>query len=211
MKIIGFSSGAVGRESNADGMVKAVLDKCGGQTEFVKLTDVTFSGCKGCVNLCAGPQTCMWQDDLLPYYRKIKDADAVVLGSPVYFGTINATMISFIERFFGYRHAKNTIKAKPFILITCGGETGSDTVKENFQNMLEPFEVNILQSLHYKSGIPPCFSCGRHKKCTIGGLYKTIGKAAHSMDISAAQFRTWESHPKLIAQIESAAGQLRRI
>ena len=39
---------------------------------------MNYSGCKGCVHLCAKPQVCLLEDDLLPYYQKIKKADAVV-------------------------------------------------------------------------------------------------------------------------------------
>ncbi len=47
MKVIGFSAGSVWREGNVDRMVKAILDKSGHEVEFVKLTDLNFSGCKG--------------------------------------------------------------------------------------------------------------------------------------------------------------------
>ena len=80
--IIGFSAGATGCDSNVDRMVKAIMDKSGLESEFVKLTDLTYSGCKGCVQLCAKHQVCKLEDDLLPYYEKIKEADAVVVGSP---------------------------------------------------------------------------------------------------------------------------------
>ena len=63
MKVIGFSAGSVGREGNVDRMVKAILDKSHHDVEFVKLTDLTFSGCKGCVQLCASPQVCKLEDD----------------------------------------------------------------------------------------------------------------------------------------------------
>ena len=55
MSILGFSAGAVGREGNVDRMVKAILDRSGHDTEFVKLTDLTYSGCKGCADQCAEP------------------------------------------------------------------------------------------------------------------------------------------------------------
>ncbi len=58
MNIIGFSSGGVGHRGNTDRMVQAVLDKSGYDSEFVKLTDLTFSGCKGCVDFCAVLQLC---------------------------------------------------------------------------------------------------------------------------------------------------------
>lgn len=87
MKIIGFSSGVVGRDSNVDRMVKAVMEKSGLESEFIKLTDLNYSACKSCVWMCAGPQLCTLEDDLLPYFQKVKEADAVVLGSPIHFGT----------------------------------------------------------------------------------------------------------------------------
>ena len=77
MKVIGFSSGVTGRVSNVDRMVTAILSQSGGDVEFVKLTDLSYSGCKGCVQLCAKPQVCLLKDDLLPYYQKIKDTDGI--------------------------------------------------------------------------------------------------------------------------------------
>ncbi|MCX5733271.1 MAG: NAD(P)H-dependent oxidoreductase [candidate division NC10 bacterium] len=43
----------------------------------------------------AGPQL---QDDLTPVLRKVEDADAVILGSPIYFGTVSGMTKSFMER-----------------------------------------------------------------------------------------------------------------
>ncbi len=52
VKVIGFSAGAGGREGNVDRMVKAVLDGSGHDVEFVKLSELNYSACKGCVQLC---------------------------------------------------------------------------------------------------------------------------------------------------------------
>jgi multimeric flavodoxin WrbA len=68
MKVLGFNAGTAGRQGNVDRMVKALFYKTSLETEFVKLTDLTFSACKGCVSLCARPQICMLGDDLFPYY-----------------------------------------------------------------------------------------------------------------------------------------------
>ena len=211
MNVIGFSSGGVGREGNADRMVKAILEKSGHDTEFVKLTELNYSGCKGCVQLCAAPQVCRLEDDLLPYYQKLKEADAVVLGSPIYFGTINATMLAFLERFFGYRHVDLVIQKKPFVLALSGGGRSLDGATDGFRNRLMPFGVTILDVVQYGSGIPPCFRCGRHKECSIGGLYGAVGKAAHTMEIKPEFFHRWEEHPPVMEDIEAAAEKLREI
>ena len=209
MNVIGFSSGGVGRQTNADRMVRAILDGTGRNTEFVKLTDLSYSACKGCVWLCAGPQVCMLEDDAQPYYQRLKEADAVVLGTSVYFGAVNAAMTSFVERFFGFRHVDIAIAKKPFVLAISGGGRDLDEVEKRFRSLLQPFAVNILDVVKYSSGIPPCFSCSRHKECSIGGLYGAIGKAAHTLDIEPQHFRRWEDWGPASEAVEAAAQKLR--
>ncbi|MEE8400488.1 MAG: flavodoxin family protein, partial [Desulfobacterales bacterium] len=120
MKIIGFGAGVVGRESNVDRMVIGIMEASGHEYEFVKLNDLSYNACKSCVSLCAGPQLCQLDDDLLPYYPKVKEADAVVLGAPIHMATISAAMATFISRLWGFRHVTIPIKNKPFVLALSG-------------------------------------------------------------------------------------------
>jgi len=208
--IIGFSAGVTGRDSNVDRMVKAIMDKSGHDSEFVKLTDLTYSGCKGCVQLCAKPQACKLEDDLLPYYEKIKEADAVVVGSPTYFSSITASTMAFLERFFGYGHVTNAIEGKPFVLAATGaGMFGH--VRDQFTERLTHFSTEILDLVQFGSKIPPCFKCGRHKLCSIGGLYRTVGEAAHTMKITPDMFTEWENNPETVAAVDAAAEKLKAL
>ena len=151
MKIIGFSAGVVGRDSNVDRIVKEIMDETGYDTEFVKLTDVDYSACKGCVWLCAGPEVCRLEDDLLSTYQKVKEADAVVLGSPIHFGTISATMSAFISRLWGFRHVNFAIKNKPFILAVSGLGEEQHGASDDFRKALKPFRVNVVDVVKYSS------------------------------------------------------------
>lgn len=208
MRIIGFSTGATGKTGNVDRMVQGVMAATGWDSEFVKLTDLNFTGCKGCVELCARPQVCKAEDDLLPHYQSIKEADAVVLGSPVYFGTMNATMRAFIERFYGYRHVSIAVSGKPFILVLAGcGPAGKTT--EDFQQTVMPFNVNVVDTIHFCSLTPPCYTCGRHKECKIGGAYAMFGDEAHNMDITPDMFKIWEDTPEIGEAIQKAAAGLK--
>ena len=211
MKVIGFSSGGAGRTGNVDRMVQAILEKSGLESEFAKLTDLNYSACKGCVQLCAKPQVCMLEDEAQPYYQKIKEADAVVLGSPLYFGTVNAAMLSFVERFFGYRHVTIAIAKKPVVLVLGGGGQNLDTAEERFRGVLQSFGIRVLDVVKYSSDIPPCFSCGRHKECTIGGLYGAIGKAAHTLEIQPDFFHRWEDRLLVAEAVDAAAENLRNL
>ncbi len=210
MKVIGFSAGTVGREGNVDRMVKAVLEKSGHEFEFIKLTDLNFSGCKGCVQLCAKPQVCKLEDDALPYYQKVKDADAVVIGTPVYFDTMTATVWAFIERFFGYRHVDIPIAGKPFVTVV-GGGLGVDSAADQLHKVLGAFEVKVVDTIKFQSKVPPCFKCGRHKECEIGGLYKMLGDAAKELTITKEMFSKWEDDSAVAAAIDAAAEKLKNI
>jgi len=210
-KVIGFSAGGTGRAGNVDRMVQAILAKSGQEAEFVKLADLTYSGCQGCVHLCARPQVCVLQDDLLPYYQKIKEADAVVVGAPVYFGAANAMATSFLERFFGYRHVSIPIAGKPFVVVVAGAGT-LDAAAGQVQHILQDvFQVRMLDVVRYQSRVPPCFKCGRHRECEIGALYGMLGEAAHELTITPEMFTQWEDDPATVAAVDAAAERLKAI
>lgn len=74
----------------------------GADTELVHLYDLDFKGCTSCFacRLKGGKSygRCAVNDDLTPVLEKAGEADALILGSPVYFGIVTGEMRSFIER-----------------------------------------------------------------------------------------------------------------
>ncbi len=207
MKIIGFSAGVIGQNSNVDRMVKAIMETTDHETEFVKLTDLDFSACKGCVQLCADPEVCKLDDALLPYIQKVKEADGIVLGSPVHFDTISATMIAFISRLWGFRHVNFSLKKKHFILVVSSGHE-PHSAPEDFKKALEPFRVKTLASVQFCSNIPPCFKCGRHTECRIGGAYHWMGPKSLDLKIVPELFTKWENCPETVADVRKAGNIL---
>ncbi|MDF2501971.1 MAG: NADPH-dependent reductase [Anaerosporomusa subterranea] len=74
----------------------------GANTELIHLYDLNFKGCVSCFacKLKDGKSygKCAFKDDLTPVLQKIEDADAVILGSPIYFSDVTGEIRSFIER-----------------------------------------------------------------------------------------------------------------
>jgi len=74
----------------------------GADTEFVHLYDLDFKGCTSCFacKLKNGKSygRCAVCDDLAPVLEQIGEVDALILGSPIYFGTVTGEMRSFMER-----------------------------------------------------------------------------------------------------------------
>ncbi len=74
----------------------------GAETSLVHLYDLHFKGCISCFacKTRGGKSygTCAVQDDLTPIYAEIKKAEAIILGSPIYFGDVTGELRSFLER-----------------------------------------------------------------------------------------------------------------
>ena len=74
----------------------------GATTELINLYDLNFKGCVSCFacKLKGGKSygKCDYKDDLTPVLEKVESADAVILGSPIYFSEVTGEMRSFIER-----------------------------------------------------------------------------------------------------------------
>ena len=74
----------------------------GAETELVHLYDLSFKGCTSCFacKLKDGRSygKCAMRDGLTPVLDKVHSADALVLGSPIYFGTVTGEMRSCMER-----------------------------------------------------------------------------------------------------------------
>lgn len=74
----------------------------GAETELIHLYDLDFKGCTSCFGckLKGGKSygRCAMRDGLTPTLDKLAGADAFLLGSPIYFGTVTGELRSFMER-----------------------------------------------------------------------------------------------------------------
>jgi hypothetical protein len=89
--------------------------------------------------------------------------------------------------------------------MSAGGE--DQQAEGVFREYLWPTQVNILDVVSYRSRIMPCYECGRHKECKIGGAYRHYGEGHSTLEITPGLFHQWEDHPEMVAKIE-AAGNL---
>jgi multimeric flavodoxin WrbA len=74
----------------------------GAETELIHLYDLKFTGCTSCFACkTKGSKSygrCAVKDDLAPILKKIEATDALIFGSPIYFGNVSGEMRSFLER-----------------------------------------------------------------------------------------------------------------
>ncbi len=104
MRILGFN-GSPRKKWNTATLIEKALDGAASQeaeTELFHLYDLDFKGCRSCFACkTKGGESygrCAVQDDLTPILKKVEGADAVILGSPIYFFDVTGEMRSFLER-----------------------------------------------------------------------------------------------------------------
>lgn len=93
--------------ANTDGLVSRMCSRvlegaadAGASTELVNLYDHEIEHCIGCWS-CYREGTCFHDDDFEALFTKLRYADAVVLGSPVYVGSMSGLMKTFFDRHNG--------------------------------------------------------------------------------------------------------------
>lgn len=104
MKIIAFN-GSPRKDWNTATLLQKALAgaaSVGATTEMINLYDLNYRGCYSCF-ACktingASYGKCPINDELLPIFKKIEQADGIILGSPVYLGRTTGEMQSFFER-----------------------------------------------------------------------------------------------------------------
>lgn len=74
----------------------------GAETGFIHLYDLNFKGCQSCFSCkTIGSKSygkCARKDDITSILERVRDADGIILGSPVYLGAVTGAMRSFLER-----------------------------------------------------------------------------------------------------------------
>ena len=73
------------------------MDEEGMGTELIRLSGLDIRPCDACM-ACQHEETCLIEDNLLPIYKKMKEADAIILASPVYCGSATALLKALMER-----------------------------------------------------------------------------------------------------------------
>ncbi len=115
MEVIAFN-GSPRKTWNTATLLQKALEGAASQgatTKLVHLYDLNVIGCMSCFGCkTKGGKSygkCAMTDGLTPILKQIEQADALILGSPIYLWTVSGEMKSFMERlmFPFYRYAKD--------------------------------------------------------------------------------------------------------
>ncbi len=105
MKILGIV-GSMKKTGNTNLLVETVLESARKanpqvETKVLQISELKIEPCRGCVEVCSKepePYKCVIEDDLQTVLEEMKQSQAIVIGSPLYY-PIPSRLTAFMERF----------------------------------------------------------------------------------------------------------------
>ena len=127
--------------------------EAGNEVEMILIRDHNIHGCVACDACRKNGGTCVQQDDMQKIYELVDAADAIVLGSPIYYYTWSSQMKTVLDRFY----AKSPLlQNKTFYLISAchaGEAKYTETMLDTFRKFHVCFRAGGNQEGGYVFGL----------------------------------------------------------
>ena len=89
--------------------MQKIFDELGVEYECINLGKKDVRGCIAC-GTCGNTGKCVFNDIVNEISAKFEEADGIVVGSPVYYGCANGTLVSALQRVFYSSHFDKRMK-----------------------------------------------------------------------------------------------------
>lgn len=99
-KVLGIC-GSLRENGNTEYLLRQALslfDPREFETELVPLKGLTIKPCRGCYGCMKAGKCTQEDDDFEPVYRQMVECDGLILGSPVYFGSVHPQLMALLDR-----------------------------------------------------------------------------------------------------------------
>ncbi len=104
--------------------MEKVFSAEGVDTEIIQIGKQDIRGCIAC-NSCAKTGKCVFDDLVNQTAPKFEACDGLVVASPVYYASANATLIAFLDRLFYSTHFDKTMKVGASVVAARRGGLSS--------------------------------------------------------------------------------------
>lgn len=141
MKKIVILNGSPRRNGNTSALVKKFMEgaeKKGHDVQEFFLDSMGINGCKGCFGGGKNPESpCVQKDGMEEIYPKYRDADVVVLASPLYSWQISGQLKCAFDRLFALMECGNTGlgKQKESVMLMAAQGNGFEETLLWYRNM----------------------------------------------------------------------------
>ncbi len=131
LKVLGIL-GSPCKDGNTASLLDAVLNgarEAGAEAERLDLVDLVVNPCMECRECDSGKGCRLHDDDMTAIYRKIREVDAIVMASPIFFMGVTAQMKAmidrcqcfWIERYIDHRRVYDGKRRPKGLFVSCAG------------------------------------------------------------------------------------------
>ncbi|MCF0106180.1 MAG: flavodoxin family protein [Holdemanella sp.] len=94
------------------------------ECEVIQIGNKSIRGCMAC-RYCHTNGQCVFEDEVNILSKKFEEADGLIVASPVYYASANATLIACLDRMFYSSHFDKTMKVGASVVIARRGGCSS--------------------------------------------------------------------------------------
>lgn len=100
--------------------MESIFIQEGIETEIINIGNKDIRGCIACGS-CYEKGRCVFEDAVNETAAKFEECDGLVVGSPVYYASANATLIAYLDRLFYSTHFDKTMKVGAGVVVARRG------------------------------------------------------------------------------------------
>ena len=128
--------------------MRKAFDEEGVNTEIIQVGNKDVRGCIAC-GRCAELGKCVFDDIVNELAPKFEKADGLVIASPVYFASANATLIAVLDRLFYSTHFDKTMKVGASVV--CARRGGCSATFDELNKYFTITNMPIASSQYWNS------------------------------------------------------------
>lgn len=126
--------------------VAEVLKVEGIETEIFHIKNKPIAGCTGC-GACHKSGRCVMDDIVNEAALKVKEADGIIVGSPVYYAAANGSLVSFLNRLF--YSSKSACVYKPGAAVASARRSGTTATLDQLNKYFTISNMPVVSSKYW--------------------------------------------------------------
>ncbi len=146
--ILNGSPRANGNTALALNEMKKIFDEENVEAEIVQLGNKDIRGCIAC-GKCGEIGRCAIDDIVNELAKKLEEADGLVIGSPVYYASANATLIAALDRLFYSSSFDKTMKVGASVV--CARRGGCSATFDELNKYFTLSNMPVASSQYWNS------------------------------------------------------------
>lgn len=168
--------------------MKKVFEKEGVECEIVQVGNKDVRGCVAC-GKCGELGKCVFDDVVNEIAEKFEASDGLVVGSPVYYASANATLIAVLDRLFYSSDFDKTMKVGASVV--CARRGGCSATFDELNKYFTISSMPVVSSQYWNSihgGAPGQADLDEEGKQTMRTLARNMVFLMRSIELGREKF-----------------------